>query len=82
MKKGLNEAVSGTKANDIPIQADRLIRKMRSLRGVDFKNDWKMITLFIGGNDLCQFCNSQDPNKYSPESYIDNIRIGLDMIYK
>lgn len=23
---------------------------------IDFKNDWKVITVFIGGNDLCDFC--------------------------
>lgn len=26
---------------------------------VDFQNDWKLVTLFIGGNDLCQYCNNR-----------------------
>ena len=26
---------------------------------VDFQNDWKLVTLFIGGNDLCQYCNDR-----------------------
>ncbi|CAG10376.1 unnamed protein product [Tetraodon nigroviridis] len=29
------------------------------LQTVDFQNDWKLVTLFIGGNDLCQFCNDR-----------------------
>ena len=23
---------------------------------INFKEDWKLITIFIGGNDLCQYC--------------------------
>jgi hypothetical protein len=52
---------------------------MKSDKNIDFQNDWKLITLFIGGNDLCRFCN--DLNKYSPENYISEIRNGLDLLY-
>lgn len=24
---------------------------------IDFHNDWKVITMFIGGNDICDFCS-------------------------
>lgn len=77
---GLNMAISGKEANNIPSQIDRLIRKMKTLRNIDFNRDWKLITLFIGGNDLCRFCFS--PDKFSPESYINDIKIGLDMLYR
>lgn len=26
------------------------------LQRIDFHNDWKVITMFIGGNDICDFC--------------------------
>ena len=26
------------------------------IQGVDFNNDWKLVTLFIGGNNLCMSC--------------------------
>lgn len=26
---------------------------------VDFEKDWKLVTLFIGGNDLCQYCHDR-----------------------
>jgi phospholipase B1 len=77
---GLNMAISGKEANNIPSQVDRLIRKMKTLRNIDFNRDWKLITLFIGGNDLCRSCFS--PDKFSPESYINDIKIGLDMLYR
>lgn len=28
-----------------------------SFQTIDFENDWKIITVFIGGNDLCASCN-------------------------
>ena len=38
-------------------QAQLLVERMKSEPGVDFENDWKLITLFIGGNDLCDYCD-------------------------
>ena len=32
---------------------------LRPPQAVDFENDWKLVTLFIGGNDLCQYCNDR-----------------------
>lgn len=26
---------------------------------VDFENDWKLVTIFVGGNDLCHYCMDQ-----------------------
>ena len=26
---------------------------------MDIENDWKMVSIFIGGNDLCGYCNNQ-----------------------
>lgn len=26
---------------------------------VNFENDWKLVTIFIGGNDLCNYCFDQ-----------------------
>ena len=45
---GFNVAVSGEKSNHMPRQAKDLLERMRSSKKIDFNNDWKMITLFIG----------------------------------
>lgn len=29
------------------------------LQEVDFANDWKLVTLWIGGNDLCAYCEGK-----------------------
>ena len=26
---------------------------------IDFKNDWKLATLFVGGNDMCDYCKEK-----------------------
>ena len=44
----LNGAISGAKAQDVPMQIDYLVWKMQQMEGVDFANDWKVITLLIG----------------------------------
>ena len=43
----------------MPAQANLLVERMKSEPGVDFENDWKLITLFIGGNDLCDYCDDK-----------------------
>ena len=48
-------AGSGNKAKQILGQARQLIRLIKADKGIDFNNDWKLVTLFVGGNDLCQF---------------------------
>ena len=47
--------------SDIPEQAEVLaerIRLMGEAGQINLSQDWKVITLFIGGNDLCDVCKS------------------------
>jgi phospholipase B1 len=39
-------------------QAQNLIQRLQTDSRYDFDNDWKVITLFVGGNDLCASCRS------------------------
>ena len=64
----------------MPTQAQRLVQRFKESTEVDFNNDWKLITLFIGGNDLCRYGN--DKALHSPQRYIDEIRAGIDILYK
>ncbi|XP_027130869.1 phospholipase B1, membrane-associated-like [Larimichthys crocea] len=77
---GFNVAVSGAKISGIPGQVRRLIDIMKNDSTVDFQNDWKLVTLFIGGNDLCQYCN--DRATLSPQNYSHHMMTSLDMLYK
>ncbi|CAH1792882.1 unnamed protein product [Owenia fusiformis] len=75
----LNVAEPGNIAIDMPRQARNLVQRLASRSDVDFQNDWKLITLFIGGNDLCAVCNDRDAK--SPENYRNNIKEALDILY-
>ncbi|XP_041827298.1 phospholipase B1, membrane-associated isoform X2 [Melanotaenia boesemani] len=77
---GFNMAVSGAKISEIPGQIRHLIDTMKNDMTVDFQNDWKLVTLFIGGNDLCQYCN--DRAALSPENYSHHLTTSLDILYK
>ncbi|XP_073784669.1 phospholipase B1, membrane-associated isoform X1 [Danio rerio] len=76
---GFNMAVGGAKAQNIPAQARDLITALKESKDVDFEKDWKLVTLFIGGNDLCQYCH--DRAALSSSKYIGHIRDSLDMLY-
>ena len=43
----------------MPMQARDLVEKMKASSNVDMDHDWKMVTLFIGGNDLCGYCGQE-----------------------
>lgn len=77
---GLNAAVSGQEANHVPDQARVLLQRLKEDPNVDWNNDWKVVTLFIGGNDLCDFC--KDPILHSPKQYIYDIQQALDTLYQ
>jgi len=76
----LNVAVAGETSQEMPAQARELVNRLKNPNfGVDFQNDWKVITLFIGGNDLCDYCHNS--NIYSPDNYIGKIREALDILH-
>lgn len=64
-----NVAEIGASSIDLPYMAKVLVNRIRSDRRVNFKRDWKMVTILMGGNDICSFvCSYNDPeslpNKY------------------
>lgn len=75
----LNVANPGDKSEDMPSQAVKLVDRMKKEQGVNFDQDWKVITLFVGGNDLCDFCS--DKTKYSAENYVGHIQTALDYLH-
>ncbi|KAM4867303.1 phospholipase B1, membrane-associated [Thomomys bottae] len=77
---GLNVAVEGARAQDMPDQARDLIERMKNSPEIDLEKDWKLITLFIGGSDLCHFC--ENPEDHSAEKYFLHIQEALDILYK
>ncbi|XP_051908474.1 phospholipase B1, membrane-associated-like isoform X2 [Hippocampus zosterae] len=76
----LNQAVAGAKSKDMPSQVRALVARMKNDSSIDFKSDWKVITVFIGGNDVCDHCYNS--LFYSVENYVKNVRESLDYLHK
>ncbi|KAM5125032.1 phospholipase B1, membrane-associated-like [Mantella aurantiaca] len=70
--------VTGSVERNIPNQAEVLVEKMKSDIN-SFNSDWKLITIFIGGNDLCQYCLNR--SRYSLENHMKHIETALDIFY-
>lgn len=57
-----NVAEIGAVSFDMPYMAKTLVNRIRTDPRVNFKKDWKMVTISIGGNDICTFlCAMKDP---------------------
>jgi hypothetical protein len=54
----LNGAVSLAKVQDLDTQMDYLVAQAKKMKGLDFENDWKVMTVFIGANNLCMSCEN------------------------
>eukprot|EP00731_Ephydatia_muelleri_P027768 Em0019g641a len=74
----LNVAVSGAVSSELLAQAYTLINKIKADTSININTDWKVITLWIGGNDLCDYCS--DTNFYSASNYAKNIEAVLDVL--
>ncbi|XP_046583106.1 phospholipase B1, membrane-associated-like [Haliotis rubra] len=77
--KRFNVAKSGDKSMHMPEQADLLVQRLRNDPNINFQNDWKLITIFIGGNDLCQFC--ADEPDHTAVMYASRIEQALQILY-
>ncbi|XP_075811398.1 phospholipase B1, membrane-associated isoform X3 [Microtus pennsylvanicus] len=77
---GLNMAREGARAQDMPAQAQALVEKMKATPTINLKEDWKLVTLFVGGNDLCHYCENSE-NQLVDE-YVKHIQQALDILYQ
>lgn len=75
----LNVADPGDESDAMPGQAEKLVERMKKEPHMDFENDWKVITVFVGGNDLCNYCD--DKEYYSAENYKKNVEKALDYLH-
>ena len=74
----LNSGVPGAKAVDLPGQALDLVQKLQSHSEVDIQNDWKLLNIFIGGNDVCGYC--KNPAGNTPDDFAGNISKAVQII--
>eukprot|EP01114_Cavostelium_apophysatum_P007810 TRINITY_DN19995_c0_g1_i1.p1 TRINITY_DN19995_c0_g1~~TRINITY_DN19995_c0_g1_i1.p1 ORF type:complete len:383 (-),score=50.59 TRINITY_DN19995_c0_g1_i1:81-1229(-) len=75
----LNGAQSGAKIHDLPPQIDYITNQLLTTynESVDMENDWKMMTIFVGANNLCRTCNGD----YDPDYFEKNLEGLVQKIY-
>lgn len=69
----LNVAEIGAVSADLPYMTRALVRRIRQDRRVDFKRDWKLVTLCMGGNDICSFVCTMDEPQRLPEQHRERL---------
>ena len=72
LEESLNVGVSGATTRDVLNETILLVERVRNTPGIDFDNDWKLVTVFIGNNDVCDFsCLTGSLNLV--QEWVDNI---------
>ncbi|EGT52914.1 hypothetical protein CAEBREN_29302 [Caenorhabditis brenneri] len=62
----LNMGVPGAESKDIIGQARALVNTMHSHSEINVKEDWKLVNIFIGANDICVYCEDPYFNSTAP----------------
>ncbi|XP_067948564.1 phospholipase B1, membrane-associated-like [Watersipora subatra] len=75
-----NVGEAGATAKSMAGQAVRLLARLQADRHINYMTDWKVITLLVGGNDLCNSCIN--PVAYSAAAYKDGIERALDILHR
>lgn len=78
-----NVAHPGDNSLDVMFQTQLLVQRMREqLTAEQFQQSWKLVTIFIGNNDVCDFCESKFQGKISPALYRQRMQESLDYLHE
>ncbi|XP_060042785.1 phospholipase B1, membrane-associated-like isoform X2 [Erinaceus europaeus] len=75
---GLNVATEQARSRDLMAQVEDLIEQLENMTEINLAEDWKLITIFIGINDLCDYCDTGDEN--AANVYLKNIQQALNAL--
>jgi len=76
---GLNMAQHSAMGSSMLDQAQELVRTVRQMGMEHFRNDWKLITTYVGTNDICSLsCLHGD--EVGADYWVNNITIALDYL--
>ncbi|XP_030201943.1 phospholipase B1, membrane-associated isoform X1 [Gadus morhua] len=75
---GFNLAVTGHNTFNLPGQTRYLIDTLRNYEGLTFEEDWKLLTILIGMNDICDYC--KDKALFSVDNFIHYMTVSLEML--
>ena len=88
---GFNVADNFALSEDLEDQAEHLISRIKRTSNVDFREDWKIVLILIGHNDLCKLScthngtlNGIDGNNnpQTAKDFVQNVKRALDVLMK
>jgi phospholipase B1, membrane-associated len=80
-KSHLNVAHPGDNSMQLMFQSQLLVQRMHEeLTEEQFKNGWKLVTIFIGNNDICDFCEEAE-GLFTPEVFLQRLQTALDYLH-
>ncbi|XP_065192572.1 phospholipase B1, membrane-associated-like [Sycon ciliatum] len=69
----LNSAQTGAMMYDmihtLNSQVDYIIGELKKMQQVDMRKDWKVLTIFVGANEMCLRCGATHAQPTSPDDY-------------
>ncbi|KAF6018532.1 hypothetical protein EB796_023156 [Bugula neritina] len=65
-------------SSQMKLQAELLIKRMKADPKINIDEDWKMVTLLTGGNDICRAC--ANVSLYPASMFRANIEAALDVL--
>jgi phospholipase B1 len=71
-EESLNVGFSGAITANMSLQTTQLIERMKNHPNIDFYKDWKVVTVFLGYNDICDFSCFNNSLDYV-DQWINNI---------
>ncbi|EPB86320.1 hypothetical protein HMPREF1544_06859 [Mucor circinelloides 1006PhL] len=80
----LNAAISGAMAINLDIELDYLLQELNNpfTSNANAENEWKMINIHVGSNEMCQSCDSSLSNLTTPDVYAQAIENAVQRIRK
>ncbi|XP_035530555.1 phospholipase B1, membrane-associated [Morone saxatilis] len=75
---GFNFAITGHNTLNVSDQIRTMIDTFKSYPGLNFQEDWKVVTMLIGMNDICDYCKNK--TLYSPDNFIHYMTEALDLM--
>jgi phospholipase B1 len=76
---GLNKAdPESNESMDMLAQVQAVVATMESEAEYDYENDWKLLTMYVGFEDLCYSCEDEPGTEFT---FHENIRAALDWLH-
>ncbi|XP_042561759.1 phospholipase B1, membrane-associated-like [Clupea harengus] len=75
---GFNLAVTGHNSLNFSEQTRTMIDTFKNYSAMNFEEDWKLVTVLIGMNDICDYC--KDKKLFSVDNFIHHMKESLQMM--